>query len=150
MQSTIKKIFQNNWILPIIVLILMCTIAYVLLFNDDVNAEYFDNTGALTQLMTKGPQDFYLTTNNEKYVYPRYYYPYYFNGFNRPTYNNDNVDSNYKKNENDVEIGYPFYGITPFVWGNGTRIQKWNWPYYDYIYNWYYDSYGYGGYLNRY
>ena len=36
-----------------------------------------------------------------------------------------------------------WYGDTPFVWNNGTRVPRWRWPYYAYIHDWFRDTYAY-------
>lgn len=117
---------QPTWLLIIVVAIFLYTVAYVLVLNnkDESKNETFEHIGdgAIVQLMAKEPQDVYLTSDTEKYLY----YP--------NKYINDTTDD-------------PIMS-TPFLWNNGTRYPKWGWPYYGYLYNWYRDSYGYPGYLN--
>lgn len=111
---------MNYWVFLFIVFVFLYTASYLIFeyekhTSDSINTEHMD--GALVQLFAKGPQDVYMTTDTEKYI-PEYNIPYY-------------------------EYDSPWYGYTPFAWGNGTRYPKWSmgFPYYQYIYNWYDDSY---------
>lgn len=107
---------MNYYIYLIIVFVFLYTIS-CFLFSDEIESEHMD--GALIQLMAKGSQDVYLTTDTEKYISPYYVYGNY-------AYNNVN----------------PWYGETPFAWGNGTKINKWGrLPYYERVHNWYYDTF---------
>jgi len=115
------------------VFIIILLIVFVLLFKllcDDSGSEGF--SGAITQLVSRGPEDLYLTVNVEKYspysYYGGYYYPY---GCRSP----------YCKKRNRWYNEY-----TPFVWNNATRIPKWYYSPYTYINDWYRDSYYYGVY----
>lgn len=140
---------MNYWIFLVIVFVVLYTAAYVIFQyndNDDQNCNSKEEhmEGALVQLMTKGPQDVYLTSDIEKYV-PEYNRPYYwqdsYNTCNTcNTYNRYNRYGNVFRNTKNVN---PWYGYTPFAWGNGTRYPKLGngWPYYQYIYNWYADTY---------
>jgi hypothetical protein len=77
--------------------------------------------GALTQLISKGPQDINLTINTEKYMDPYYnewgVYPRSWMNFPR-----------YKWHTN----------ITPFIWNNGTRLNGYYSYTYPYMSNYFY------------
>jgi len=72
----------------LIILVFILALVY-LVFNN--KQESFSQLGALQQLYAKGPQDYYLTTDNDKYVLPVYYggwgwrRPYIFGPWNEPT-----------------------------------------------------------------
>ena len=68
----------------IIILLIIIIVIFKIIKNKYRDEKF---AGALTQLVAKGPMDFYLTTGNEKYVYPyhSYYYTYPQMYFNMPT-----------------------------------------------------------------
>jgi len=72
----------------LLLLILVIVLVYFVFNNKQ---ESFSQLGALQQLYAKGPQDFYLTTDNEKYMLPVYYggwgwrSPYRYGVWNQPT-----------------------------------------------------------------
>lgn len=78
-----------------ILLILILLVVLIYLFNKKENY-----SGALIQLYSKGPQDYYLTGDYPYYY--QYYYPYY----------------------------YPYnYRYYPYVWNIPTRFRKNDAPY---------------------
>lgn len=116
------------------VFIIILLIVFVTLFKllcDDSGSEGF--SGAITQLVSRGPEDIYLTINTERYIpnsyYDGYYSPY---GCNSPYCSR-------RRNR-------WYNNITPFVWNNATRFPSWYYSPYNYINNWYTDSYYYGMY----
>lgn len=108
------------------VFVVLLIVIFFILFQNMTNIETNEidsrehmYSGSLTQLVSRGPEDLYLTVNTEKYV-PEYNYRY------------DCRNSPYcYKNR--------WYNSTPFVWNNPTRWPKM--PYYTYIHNWYRDTY---------
>ena len=76
------------------------------------------------QAQAQDPNDINITINTEKYSQGGYGYGY-----------GHGCDSYHCRNRS------PWYGDTPFPWGNGTRYPRWGWPYYAHIHNWYRDTY---------
>lgn len=68
----------------IIVIIILLVILYVIYYNYKLKCLTKENFGgALVQLITKGPQDTYLSDDALKYI-PEFYYPYGEFIFNNP------------------------------------------------------------------
>lgn len=126
-----------------IILFYFC--CFVILDNNQLCQSNEQNTtehmnGALIQLMTKGPQDLYLTNSH---IYPIVDFvadPIVYSIDNLENTNCTN-NTNYTKTVN--KMNYFATMQTPFVWGNSTKVSK-KWGYYNYINNihqWYLDSY---------
>ncbi len=80
-----------------ILFLLFILFAVFLLLDCGRKTDKFSDIGALTQLYAKGPQDLYLTTDTEKYMYPQYW------GRYGPWNMQTRLDNYY----------YPSYGIFP-------------------------------------
>ena len=89
----------------ILIIILIAIVAIIInkcRKNSLVNSEQF-GVGALTQLYAKGPEDVYLTSGIEQYIYP-YMSPFF---WNQPTRFSRNVP--YYLYLDDYVRSYPFY-----------------------------------------
>jgi hypothetical protein len=89
------------------VLILIVLLFLVFTFKSKKNKEKY--SGAITQLISRGPEDIYLTINTDKYVYP------YQNFYDRCIGPYCGKDWWYNK-------------YTPFPWNNPTKYPKYFYP----------------------
>lgn len=116
------------------VFIIILLVIFVLLFKVLMHDCDEHMSGAITQLVSRGPEDIYLSVNIDKYVPDYYGYNYGYNGYGY----------NYPYSCTSPYCNRRFGRRTPFVWNNPTRYPKWYNPMYTYLNDWYRDSYFYG------
>jgi hypothetical protein len=67
----------------LVLIIILLIVVYVIYYNCFYETEKY-GSGALLQLVAKGPQDSYLTVGTDRYV-PEFYFPYGEFAWNNPT-----------------------------------------------------------------
>ncbi len=107
----------------IILLLIVLVIIFKLFFSSCFSENF---AGAITQLVSRGPEDIYLNVDIEKYVSD--YYGNYGYGCLSP----------YCRRRS-----WWYNKYTPLPWNNPTRFPKWIYPPYTYLTEYYRDSYVY-------